>query len=69
MRNTMTINILLIVCFSIVECVCVWGGGGQSLGGVLRDPSHCPQCLLLAHSGKCSDRQSNDFRADFDFAL
>ena len=37
------------------------------MGGVLKDP--CPQCLLLVHGGKFSDRQANDFRADFVCAL
>ena len=41
----------------------------QGVGGVLKDPECHPQCLLLARGGKCSDRQSNDFRADFDWAL
>ena len=33
------------------------------------DPTHYTQCLLLAHSGKCSVRQSSDFRTDLDCAL
>ena len=39
------------------------------MAGVLKDPVHCPQCLLLANRGKCSDWPSNDFRAYSDCAL